>query len=450
MKDLLLPSGHQLESGHTVLRKVQSGDGWQIYSTNCHGRLLLINEELAGINFASDVLSDKLFTCCTIGEEIFYLLETEASYELSHVKHSEVPKDFSEAKAFAHAFSNTRKLIPRVDLSDTIYIEKFSRLLIVGKSDRTADVLVLGRWLTGGVGISIDKVDRIKSLSGISSTELLNEIFYESGILKCAPSVKLEGIYEEEFRLIGRHALEKFLIEHIIDVIKNPSVYHKLGIKFPTPFILYGSPGCGKTYAVEKLIEYLNFPSFHITSNTVGSPYIHETSKKISEIFESAIANSPSIVVIDEMESFLSNRSGGIAGQHHVEEVNEFLRLIPRAIESSVLVIGMTNQVEMLDPAVTRRGRFDFCIEVEMPREEEIEELFEHLVSKLPCDLDNKCELYDQLYGRQPSDVAFVVKEAGRIAARLRDESLKTEYFIRAIEKLPKVDIKNRNKIGFI
>lgn len=450
MKDLLLPSGYQLESGHTVLKRVQSGNGWQIFSTTSNGRLLLISDELADINFNSDVLSDKLFTCCTIGEEIFYLLETEPSYELSHIKYSEVPKDFSEAKAFAHAFSETRKLIPEVDLSDTIYIEKFSKLLIVGKGDRTADVLVLGRWLTGGVGISIDNVDRIKSLSGISSTELLNEIFRESGILKCAAPAKKEGLHEKEFRLVGRHALEKFLIEHVIDIIKNPTVYHNLGIQFPTPFIFYGSPGCGKTYAVEKLIEYLNFPSYYITSNTVGSPYIHETSKKVSEIFESAIEKSPSIVVIDEMESFLSNRSSGIAGQHHVEEVNEFLRLIPRAIENSVLIIGMTNQVEMLDPAVTRRGRFDFCIEVEMPREEEIEELFEHLVRNLPCDLDNKGDLYNQLYGRQPSDVAFVVKEAGRIAARLRDESLKTEYFMKAIEKLPKVENENRNKIGFI
>ncbi|MCS0083866.1 ATP-binding protein, partial [Vibrio alginolyticus] len=125
--------------------------------------------------------------------------------------------------------------------------------------------------------------------------------------------------------------------------------------------------------------------------------------------------------------------------------------LIPKAIANNVLIIGMTNQLDMLDSAVTRRGRFDFCIEVKTPTRNEIEELFDHLVLNFPCDLEQCTEnIYNGLYGRQPSDVVFVVKEAGRIAARRRNNLLTSECFLMAIEKLPRLDNKKKNKIGFI
>ena len=110
-----------------------------------------------------------------------------------------------------------------------------------------------------------------------------------------------------------------------------------MGIDFPTAFILQGPPGCGKTYAVERLIEYLDWPSFFVDSGSIGSPYIHETSKRISAIFDEAIKNAPSVLVIDEMESFLMDRANSMNGSgHHVEEVAEFLRRIPEAAQNHV------------------------------------------------------------------------------------------------------------------
>ena len=81
---------------------------------------------------------------------------------------------------------------------------------------------------------------------------------------------------------------------------------------------------------------------------------------------------SPAIVVIDEIDAFLAARDGHGAGQHRVEEVAEFLRSIPKAADNKVLVIGMTNRLDSLDPAVVRRGRFDHIIEVGMPTELEV------------------------------------------------------------------------------
>ena len=163
--------------------------------------------------------------------------------------------------------------------------------------------------------------------------------------------------------------MEQFFNDNIVDIVLNQEQYKRMGISFPGATILHGPPGCGKTYAVEKLAEYLGWKRFDIDSSTVASSYIHDTSKKISEVFSAAIKAAPSILVIDEMEAFLSNRNmAGPSGTHHIEEVAEFLRRIPEAISKGVLVFAMTNMIDTIDPAILRRGRFDHIIEVKIDR----------------------------------------------------------------------------------
>jgi len=169
--------------------------------------------------------------------------------------------------------------------------------------------------------------------------------------------------------------LEQFFNEHVIDIIENEVRYRALGIEFPSAIILHGPPGCGKTFAVEKLVDYLGWPSFQIEASSVASPYIHETSKKVAEVFEAAIKNAPSVLIIDEMEAFLADRQGGAEGHHRVEEVAEFLRRIPEAINKHVLIVAMTNRIDMIDSAILRRGRFDHVIKVDMASQIEVESL---------------------------------------------------------------------------
>ena len=119
-------------------------------------------------------------------------------------------------------------------------------------------------------------------------------------------------------------------------------------------------------------------------------------------MFDKAIDNAPSVLVIDEMEAFLSARelSQG-SGQHHVEEVAEFLRRIPDAISKNVLVFAMTNLIDSIDPAILRRGRFDHIIEVKMPAKEEVESLLHHLFKNIPVcdDVD-----YDKISSKQTAE----------------------------------------------
>src|SRR3546814_20581554 len=137
-----------------------------------------------------------------------------------------------------------------------------------------------------------------------------------------------------EFSLPGRPNLEAFFNEHVIDLIRNEERYKALGITFPGAVLLHGPPGCGKTFAVEKLVEHLDWPFFSIDSGSIGSPFIHETGKKNSEAFEQAVKVSPDVVVIDEIDWLLAARASSTGRQHPVDELAAFLRNLPQAAET--------------------------------------------------------------------------------------------------------------------
>ena len=216
--------------------------------------------------------------------------------------------------------------------------------------------------------------------------------------------------------------------------------------------ILYGPPGTGKTFAVERLVDFLGWPSFQIDASSVASPYIHETSKKVAQVFDKAMENAPSVLVIDEMEAFLADREMG-SGHHRVEEVAEFLRRIPEAVKNEVLIIAMTNRIDMIDPAIQRRGRFDHVIKVDFASELEVLSLLDKLLSALPkeSDVDSK-PLAQELAGRPLSDVAFVVREGARLAARSGKERLDQASLLAALRTTPAREREGgeKRRIGFI
>lgn len=254
------------------------------------------------------------------------------------------------------------------------------------------------------------------------------------------------------FRLPGRPQLEEFFNEHVIEIIFNPEKYRKFGIEFPSAIVLHGPPGCGKTFAVERLIEFIGWPSYSIDSNSIGSAYIHRTSKKISGVFDKAIGAAPAVIVIDEMESFFSDRqSGGTSRLYHIEEVAEFLRCIPQAIKNKVLIIAMTNLIGMIDPAILRHGRFDHIIEVGMPSRIEVASLLDSLLAKFPKTEDLKLDaILDALTGKALSYSAFVVREAARLAAKSGKSQLDGESIDAALRSLPEDKEKKRRGIGFV
>ena len=255
------------------------------------------------------------------------------------------------------------------------------------------------------------------------------------------------------FRLRGREQLEKFINETVVDIVNNSEHYALLGIHFPKGFILEGPPGCGKTFAVERLAEHLKWNIVRIDSGSIGSTFIHGTSKKIQEKFEEAEGKAPSIVIIDEMEAFTCNR-GNLSehDNHRVEEVDSFLQCLQRAEERHILVVGMTNHIESVDPAILRTGRLGTHIRVGMPSLEEVHDVLAHALEKRPHQEFGLRPHAERLLDHPLSDVTHAVDEAAMCAARARRQRVEEADLSLAIDDLlQRQETRNnhRKPIGF-
>ena len=462
------PLKHELPDGSRLGRLRHAGPNWQIYRVDQENSVLIAKASLCNRWFDSRLLPDTVTMALSFGKEAFKAIPSRPSQRLEPVAGTGSLESKADGLSFALSLRETRKIESEAPLHDAIYAERYSRLLPTWTvSESASDVEVLGRWLTRGVSIPATSLRRLASLLGWLDKQDVHELVEAAGFSNLQGSggartkqrtrsrvSKSEAIDVDDaqgFHLSGRPVLETFFNEHVIEIIENATRYKALGIEFPTAIVLHGPPGSGKTFAVERLVEYLDWPIFYIDSNSVGSPYIHETSRKVGKLFDKAMGSAPSVIVIDEMESYLSDRQIQVStGLHHVEEVAEFLRCIPEANKRQVLVIGMTNRIEMIDSAILRRGRFDHVVEVGMPSEAEVSELIDSLLKKVPVQgAINTKDMVDILTGRALSDTAFVVREAARLAARAGKNALDDDSLKSALESLPPLTPKKRS-IGFI
>lgn len=468
-----LPIGYKLPTGGTCRSVLHEGIDWQILAMEEDCRALIVGAKLASSWISSGLIDATLFAPFEFGGERLYSFVSSSGRTLAPISECKSPGAKSEALAFASALKSTRAIDPKTPLQDALYVEKISRLLpTYSLSSRTDDDIVLGYWLTGGAHTSAKSFRRLCQMMTWLQPHQLSEILEAAGmeIREIVPASPREraprdrsksraksstaeadaGATSLTFNLPGRAELESFFREHILDILQNRDRYQALGIGFPSAVVLQGPPGTGKTFAVDRLIEFLGWPSFQIDAASVASPFIHETSRKVAEVFDSATENAPSVLVIDEMEAFLADREMG-SSHHRVEEVAEFLRRIPEASKNNVLILAMTNRIDMIDSAVLRRGRFDHVIEVGFANYEEVLSLLKSLLSEIAKEEDiNPEPLAKKLEGRPLSDVAFVVREGARLAARARKGRLDQASLLSALAGAPTVGEGSPRRIGFV
>ena len=469
-----LPERHRLADGTVVGRLLHSGAEWQILALRGNARLLAARPSLVERWTRGGLVSDTLFEATEVGDVKMALLRSGTDRRIEPAADAALPQRKEDCIAFALSLRETRKVEGDAPLHDALYVERYSRLLPTWTvSERVPDEKVLGRWLTGGVSVLATSSRRVAALMGwldpgdvreLVATAGLGKIEREASEARIAgtetqrvPKVAQEDAFRRSggeqaanssrsFHLAGRQALTGFIREHVVDIVENPERYEALGIGFPSSVVLHGPPGCGKTFAVRQLTEYLDWPMYSIESSSVGSPYIHQTAMKVGKLFAKAISEAPSVVVIEEMEAFLAERHA--EARHQAEEVGEFLQRIPEAQENKVLVVGTTNRLEMLDAAVLRRGRFDHVVEVGVPSTEEVSELLGELLRKTPTDGElDVHELAGELSGRTLSDVVFVVREGARLSARAGMRFLNQDRLRAALSSLPPLG--RPSSIGF-
>lgn len=473
MKEAWLPIGFKMPDGARTRTVLHAGRDWQILESLGGGRTLVADERLVQRWLDDGLITEGLFLSFDFENLRLGQISSGASQQLCPIGNGPAPKNKAEAVAFAIAMRSTKDVAGSVPLQDAIYVEKISRLLptyVLGPE--TPAEVVAGLWLTGGIEISASSFRRMRQAMGWLAPTDLKEVIEAAGfnVSEVVPSSGKRGAGQHlgendagygklaenlggrVFELPGRPLLAAFFNEHVVDIVTHRERYKALGIDFPSAVILHGPPGCGKTFAVERLIDFLGWPSFQVDASSVASPYIHETSKKVAEIFDKAMQNAPSVIVIDEMEAFLADRDMG-SGHHRVEEMAEFLRRIPESAQHEVLIIGMTNRIEMIDPAILRRGRFDHVVEVTHANEAEILALVATLLMKLPTaeDVDGT-SLAKEMSGRPLSDVAFVIREGARLAARSGKDCIEQEHLTAALGSTPSRsgDADPERRIGFV
>ena len=248
----------------------------------------------------------------------------------------------------------------------------------------------------------------------------------------------------------GMDNLKKMLTERVIWVLRDREKAKRYKLLPPNGMLLYGPPGCGKTYFAEKFAEESGFNYMVVNGSDLGSTYIHGTQGKIAALFQEAAAKAPTVLCFDEFDSFVPAR-GSEAARHRPEEVNEFLSQLNNCAQRGIFVIGTTNRRDMIDPAVLRKGRLDLQIEVPAPETETRRQMFIHYLKGRPLaddiDVDRLAALTD---GYASSDIAFIVNEAALVAA-LADEKVSQRHLEDAIRCNPSsLGSKNvRTPIGY-
>jgi transitional endoplasmic reticulum ATPase len=218
--------------------------------------------------------------------------------------------------------------------------------------------------------------------------------------------------------IAGMKELKEQLKLDVIDALHKPEEYAKYGINMPNGMLLYGPPGCGKTFFAKHFAEEVGFNFILATPSTLKSRFINATQENIAKMFEEAEKNAPTIIFIDEINELLPNRNSD-AHEMAKSAVNEMLAQMDRTGEKGIFIIGATNYPDMIDPAMLRAGRLDKKFYLPPPDVDARKAMFEMYLKNRPLDFGIDYDRLSTLTANYvSSDIEFLVNEASRVALR--------------------------------
>jgi len=230
-------------------------------------------------------------------------------------------------------------------------------------------------------------------------------------------------------------------VMEIVDFLKNPGRYTRLGGKIPKGVLLVGPPGTGKTLLAKSVAGEANVPFFSISGSDFVEMFVGVGASRVRDLFSQAKAKSPCIIFIDEIDAIGRARGKNLMSGGNDERESTLNQLLTEmdgfGTNSGVIVLAATNRADILDKALMRAGRFDRQIYVELPDLNGRREIFEvHMRGlKLGKDVDKEF-LAKQTPGFSGADIANVCNEAALIAARRNKEYIEKQDFLDAIDRI--------------
>jgi len=266
----------------------------------------------------------------------------------------------------------------------------------------------------------------------------------ESKIKKLRPSGKgFDAI-------AGMQELKNQLKIDVIDALHNPEEYAKYGVTIPNGMLLYGPPGCGKTFFAKHFAEEVGFNFMFVTPSTLKSRYVNATQENIAKMFEEAEKNAPTIIFIDEINELLPNRDSD-AHEMSKSAVNEMLAQMDRTGDKGIFIIGATNYPDLIDPAILRAGRLEKKFYLSPPDLSARAALFEMYLKGRPLDFGlDYIKLAEITENYVSADIEYLVNEASR-HAMVSKSRITMEVLKHTIEKSsPSVPLKELKKYELI
>lgn len=236
----------------------------------------------------------------------------------------------------------------------------------------------------------------------------------------------------------GNEAAKQDLAE-VVDFLKEPKKYEKLGAKIPRGVLLAGDPGTGKTLMARAVAGEASVPFFSISGSEFAEMFVGVGASRVRDLFAKAKKNAPSIIFIDEIDAVAHKRDArGGAGREDEQTLNQILvEMDGFDNDSGVIVIAATNRVDMLDKALLRPGRFDRHVNVTLPeRKDRLEILNVHFKNKPVAKDVNLDALAAKTAGSSGADLANIANEAAITAAREGHKEITNADLTEAFERV--------------
>ncbi len=274
----------------------------------------------------------------------------------------------------------------------------------------------------------------IKALKGevkvSASTSSAKTVVSGSNATTKSPKKKGNGFAD----VAGMQSVKYLLTNTVIRVLQDSERAKQYGVKIPNGMLLYGPPGCGKTFIAERFAEETGYNYMYVKSSDLASIYVHGSQEKIGKLFDEARKNTPTILCFDEFDALVPNRNR-MNSASQAGEVNEFLSQLNNCGDDGIFVIASTNKPDLIDPAILRRGRIDQLIYIPLPDKAARKAMLELYMKKRPYDFGIDYDrLADMTEGYVASDMAFIVNDAAGVAF-MNNEKITEQHLINAIQK---------------
>lgn len=245
---------------------------------------------------------------------------------------------------------------------------------------------------------------------------------------------------------------EKEELEEIVQFLKSPKKYQELGARVPKGVLLVGPPGTGKTLLARAVAGEAGVPFFSISGSDFVEMYVGVGASRVRDLFENAKKNAPCIIFIDEIDAVGRQRGAGLGGGHDEREqtLNQMLvEMDGFGVNEGVIIIAATNRPDILDPALTRPGRFDRQVVVNYPDQKGREEILKVHAKGKPLGPDVELSVISKTTsGFTGADLENLLNEAALLAARRNKKSITMEEIEEATIKVVVGTEKRSHKIS--